>query len=119
MEGGAKEHTSTHTMQNLVWGKETGKILFLGVRNKFCSICSHAEKLNHPPPNHTCFRNWTGPSSAMETDIILEGFLKCETQHNLRYTSFIRDGDSSVYPTLISSIPWGYAIKKIECIAQH
>ena len=34
------------------------------------------------------------------------------------YTSFIGDGNSSVYPTLISSIPWGYTIKKIEC-ANH
>ena len=32
--------------------------------------------------------------------------------------SFIRDGDSSVYSTLISSILWGYAITKIEC-ANH
>ena len=54
----------------------------------------------------------------METDIILEGFLKCETQYGLRYISFIGDGDSSVYPTLISSVPWGYAITKVEC-ANH
>ena len=30
------------------------------------------------------------------------------------YISFIGDGDSFVYPTLISSVPWGYAITKIE-----
>ena len=28
---------------------------------------------------------------------------------------FIGDGDSSVYPTFISNIPSGYAIKKLEC----
>ena len=39
----------------------------------------------------------------IESDIIIE---------------FICDGDSSVYPTLISNIPWGYAIKKLEC-ANH
>ena len=51
----------------------------------------------------------------METDIIVDGFRKCEEQHGLRYIEFIGDGDSSVYPSLISNIPWGYAIKKLEC----
>ena len=98
--------------------KETGKIVFLGVRNKFCCICSRADNLNQHPAKHTCFKNWNSSSSAMETDIILEGFLQCETQHGLRYISFIGDGDSSVYPTLISSVPLEYAITKIEC-ANH
>ena len=102
----------------VIIGKETGKILFLGVRNKFCSLCSCANNLNQHPAKHTCFRNWNTSSSAMETDIILEGFLKYETQHGLHYISFIGDGDSSVYPTLILSVPWGYVITKIEC-ANH
>lgn len=39
--------------------------------------------------------------------------------HGVRYTQFIGDGDSSVYPTLLQNVPgWGYAIKKIEC-ANH
>ena len=70
------------------------------------------------PPQHTCFLNWNGSSSAMEADIILDGFRNCEEQHGVRYIEFIGDGDSSVYPTLISSISWGYAIKKLEC-ANH
>ena len=37
---------------------------------------------------------------------------------NMMSFLYIGDGDSSVYPTLISSIPWGYAITKIEC-ANH
>ena len=27
------------------------------------------------------------------------------------YIEFISDGDSSVYPTLISSLPWGLQLK--------
>ena len=102
----------------VIIGKETGKILFLGVWNKFCSICSRANNLNQHPAKYTCFNNWNSSSSAIETDIILEGFLQCETQHGLRYISFIGDGDSSIYHTLISSVPWGYAITKVEC-ANH
>ena len=87
----------------------------MGVHNKVCSICNqHPEQ----PPPHTCFRNWNGSSAAMETDIIVEGFKKCEQQHGIRYTTFIGDGDSSVYSSFIESVPWGYCITKVQC-ANH
>ena len=54
----------------------------------------------------------------MKANIILEGFKKCEEQHRVRYIGFIGDGDSSVYPTLISNLPCGYVIEKVEC-ANH
>ena len=68
---------------------------------------------------NTCFKNWKGASSSMESDIILESFLAAEKQHGVRYINFIGDGDSSVYPTLVSNVPgWGYSIKRQEC-ANH
>ena len=51
----------------------------------------------------------------METDIIMTGFLQSEKQHGLRYTRLIGDGDNSA---LVSSVPYGYFIKKLEC-ANH
>lgn len=64
-------------------------------------------------------RNTNASSSEMETDIILEGFLKAEQTHGVRYTKFIGDGDSSVFPTLRESVPkWGRDIQKVEC-ANH
>ena len=54
----------------------------------------------------------------METDIILKGFLNSEQQHGLRYIEFIGDGDSSVFPALVSGVPYGHYIKKLEC-ANH
>ena len=90
----------------------------MGIRNKFCSTCTRANNTNSPIPEHQFFKNWNNSSSEMEADIILEAFQTCEQQHGIRYISFIGDGDISVYPTLISSIPWGYAITKIEC-ANH
>ena len=56
----------------IIIGKETGQLLHIGVRNKFCHAC--ARKI--PKENHTCYRNWTASSSEMEADIILEGFWK-------------------------------------------
>ena len=87
----------------------------MGIRNKFCCICTKANITGSTIPDHQCFKNWNNSSSEMQTDIILEGFRTCQQQHDVRYTSFIGDGDSSVYPTLIL---WGYAITKIEC-ANH
>ncbi len=55
----------------------------------------------------------------METDILLEGFIQAERIHGVRYTKFIGDGDSSVHPTLIQSVPgWGHMIQRLEC-ANH
>ena len=47
------------------------------------------------------------------------GFQQAEAAHGLRYTQFVGDGDSSVYPTLIGGVAgWGCAIKKQAC-ANH
>ena len=55
----------------------------------------------------------------METNIIIDGFCQAERVHGLRYIRFIGDGDSSVYPTLLTTVPgWGRAIEKMEC-ANH
>ena len=120
VDGGWSKRSHKHSYNansgvGIILGKETGKLLFLGVRNKFCYACSRGISRE----KHQCFLNWTASSSEMETDIILEGFLEAERVHGLRYTKFVGDGDSSVYPTLLQSVPgWGQDIKKLEC-ANH
>ena len=99
----------------IIIAMETKKILHIGVRQKYCSICHQAEKNKTSTPAHEYFKNWDGPSSSMEMDIILEGFQLTEKRHGLRYIKFIGDGDSSVYPSLIPHVPtWGGSIKKLE-----
>ena len=88
--------------------------MYIGVRNKFCTGCA-----KDASKSHECYKNWSGLSSSMESDIILEGFCKAEQQHGLRYINFIGDGDSSVHTMLISGVSgWGHAISKQEC-ANH
>ena len=122
VDGGWSKRAHKHSYNaksgvGIIIGKETGKILFMGIRNKYCAICSKATE-EEPPPKHDCYLNWSASSSAMEADIILEGFKAAHDQHGLRYTEFIGDGDSSVQPTLAQNLPWGFAIKKLEC-ANH
>ncbi len=120
VDGGWSKRSHRHSYNansgvGIIIGKETSKLLFLGVRNKYCSSCAR----NIPVDKHRCYRNWSASSSEMETDIILEGFLEAERVHGVRYTKFIGDGDSSVYPTLLQNVPgWGHAIQKLEC-ANH
>ena len=79
VDGGWSKRCHRHSYNaksgvGIIIGKETGKILFMGVRNKYCAVCNKAG--NDTPPDHTCYLNWKGPSANMEADIILEGFNK-------------------------------------------
>ena len=99
----------------VIIGKATGKLLFIGVRNKYCTACTQGV----PQEKHQCFKNWNESSSQIESDIILEGFKRAEEDHGLRYTKFIGDGNSSVFSTLVQFVPgWGRYIEKQEC-ANH
>lgn len=102
----------------VIIGKATKKLLFLGVRNKYCSICACAEASKVTIPEHICFLNWRGSSPAMEADIIVEGFRLSEEMYNLRYKSYVGDGDSSVQKNIIDKVSYGRHVTKIEC-ANH
>ena len=120
VDGGWSKRTHKHSYNAksgvaIIIGKETGQILYIGVRNKYCAGCAQGISRE----KHKCFKNWSASSSEMESDIILEGFLEAERVHGVRYSRFIGDGDSSVHTTLIQGVPmWGYSIKKVEC-ANH
>ena len=124
VDGGWSKRSHKHSYNaksgvGIIIGQETKKILHIGVRNKYCAICAQASRKGEEAKDHKCFKNWDGASSSMETDIIVEGFKTAEEKHGVRYIRFVGDGDSSVYPSLVSSVPvWGYAIQKIEC-ANH
>lgn len=90
VDGGWSKRSHKHSYNAnsgvaVIIGMETQNILFMGVRNKYCSTCARAEKKGGVVPNHHCFKNWIGSSSSMETDIIVEGFQKAESQHGVRY----------------------------------
>ena len=120
VDGGWSKRSHRHSYNaksgvGIIIGQRTKKILHMSVKNKYCASCAAGS----PRDKHHCYKNWDESSSAMETQAILEGFQQSEQVHGLRYTSFIGDGDSSVYPTLIQEVPnYGRAIKKLEC-ANH
>ena len=98
VDGGWSKRSHRHSYNaksrgGIIIGQATGKILHIGVRNKYCTACTQGVS----PNQHICFKNWNESSSQMESDIILEGFKQSEEVHGVRYIRFIGDGDSSVY----------------------
>lgn len=104
--------------QASIIGYNTKKVLYMGVRNKYCSICDKAKLNGNTASAHVCFKNWDGASTAMEADIIVEGFRQSIPMHNIIYNKLIGDGDSSVTKKLFLAKPYGHDVfvKKIECM---
>lgn len=101
-------------------GLKSKKLLFLGVRNRYCSVCTVAEHKGQTSPEHNCYRNWSGSSYAMESDVVAEGFWLSELTHGARYLKLVGDGDSSVMSTILQSVQYGsyMYVEKIKC-ANH
>lgn len=102
----------------VIIGRYTNKVLHVGVRNKFCTVCRRAAAKADDPKPHACACNWKSTSTSMERDIILEGFRESENAYGLRYTTMIGDGDSSVHLAVLTGVSYGHIVKKIEC-ANH
>lgn len=64
-------------------------MLFVGIRNSYCSVCQRAAYRKSEIPAHECFLNWKKPSNAMKADGILEGFSNSLNMHGLKYNKVI------------------------------
>ena len=123
-DGGWSKRSHKHTYNAMggvavIFGHRTKKLLHIGVRNRLCYICSQAQTKNLDPRPHRCFKNWNDSAQAMESDIILEGFLSAEQKYGLRFMNIISDGDSSTFSEIQNKVPvWGKFVKKLEC-ANH
>lgn len=99
-------------------GLRTKKIIYSDVKSKYCHTCKIAQSNFTPPKEHKCNRNYDGPSSGMETAIIIEGFKLC-AEKGARFNKYVGDGDSSTYKALrdlrIYKNPF-IEIEKFECI---
>ncbi|XP_054259250.1 uncharacterized protein LOC128983994 [Macrosteles quadrilineatus] len=119
-DGGWAKRSYGHGMSSksgvdIIIGAETKKILFLGVKNKFCFTCSNSRKKRQ---DHICYKNYTGPSTGMESSVIVEGFKRSEEDYGLIYKYYIGDGDSSVFARIQEGCQYGRFVQKIEC-ANH
>ncbi|KMQ83895.1 hypothetical protein RF55_18845 [Lasius niger] len=79
-------------------GYRTKKVLFIGIRNKFCTVCDMGERNGLEPYSHKCYNNFDCKASSirMESDAIVEDFKSSLEMHELIYKTVIADGYSSV-----------------------
>lgn len=103
--------------QSIIVSAETGRILFLKVKNVYCSKCEWAKRNKKEASDHTCLCNHKGSATAMEQAAIAEGFACSLEQHGLLYKKYIGDGDASTM-TAIAATPYGCLVEKVEC-ANH
>ncbi|XP_063221397.1 uncharacterized protein LOC134530485 isoform X1 [Bacillus rossius redtenbacheri] len=99
-------------------GAATKKVLFLSIKNAFCSVCARAKKDQTEIQQHECFKNYCGPSTGMEQCAIVEGFRHSIQQHGVMYKYYIGDGDSSTFCRIQEGVSYGRQTVKIEC-ANH
>lgn len=112
----AHKHSSAKSRAAVIFGSYTWKLLFMGVRNKFCAVWAVEANKGIDDPQHRCYHNWSVSSAAMESDIIAEEFSMSNQMHGLQYMSVIGDGDSSVMATIWQAVPYDIFVSKIECV---
>ena len=124
VDGGWSKRSHEHSFNansgvGVIFGATTKKLIYMGVKNKYCAVCSIAQRRETKPSCHMYFKNCTGSSTSMEADIITSGFQLSENMHGLRYMKLIGDGDSSVLYTIHTTVqPYSREVEKIEC-ANH
>lgn len=99
-------------------GKKFGEVIYMAVKNKYCLVCARAEKKGQTCIDHTCFKNYSGASSSMESDIIVEGFQSSLSMYGVIYGRLIADGDSATYCKILKTNPYAHhnvTVEKIEC----
>ena len=107
--GGWSKRAHKHSLQRqsgvaVIFGSHTRKLLFIGVHNKFCAVCAVSGNKGNDAPQHRCYRNWSGSSAGMESDIIAEGCSLSEQMYGLRYMLVIGDDASSVMATIRQAV---------------
>ncbi|KAL4104017.1 hypothetical protein QTP88_019330 [Uroleucon formosanum] len=117
IESGSVDNNGIPLITASIIGYKTKKILFVGIRNRYCLICERASNKNIEKPIHTCFLNWRHGATSIEADGVAEGFTKSFEMHGVKYSKIIGDGDSSVTKRLNEILPYGPSLRveKIEC----
>ena len=120
-------HSSNIGVSTVI-GLKTGKVMDTGARSKLCKSCEYWEKQDQASERYQqweachrkkkkCTLNLKGPSGSMEGEIAKEAFSRSVELYNLRYASFIGDGDTNSFKKVFDSKPYGdVTVQKLECV---
>lgn len=120
-------YTSLHGVCTII-GAVTGKVLDVEALSSFCHGCStwkgpktgkeYETWLDKHREMGNCSKNHFGAAGSMEVEGIKKMFSRSEDLHGVRYLNYIGDGDTSTYPAICDSQPYGpsVSIVKEECV---
>jgi len=125
VDGSCQKRYGHNSLNGLVYiiSIETGRVLDYVVKTKVCHVCkSNPNADDNWKKEHAkvCCINHTGSAGSMEVQATLEMFLRSIERYNLRYTTYVGDGDSSAFGTVRDAVldKFGedYSIVKEDCI---
>ncbi|MBP1527417.1 MAG: hypothetical protein H9Q66_05815, partial [Spiroplasma ixodetis] len=92
----------------------TGRVIDCEILSKFCK-CENRLKDVH---DDNCAANYIGTSGGMEVEGVSRIFDRSLAQHNIRYKTYLGDGDSRAFKAVCEKQPYGpnFVINKLECI---
>ena len=104
----------------------TGEVMDYEVKTLYCHECvAHKNddkttlRYQQWMENHSCDINHSGSSDSMETAAAVEMFSRSVGKQNLKYTTFVEDGDSSCFAHVkepcFNKYGQGYIVVKEEC----
>ena len=92
---------------------DTGKCLAYEILTKTCKACEMWDKKKGTDKyeqfmlDHTCSINHKGSAGAMEASGVRKMFEKSVKDLNIRYMTYIGDGDSKAFPAVVEAQPYG------------
>ena len=108
---------------------ETGKVIDFEVLSRYCHECVtltrklHSgslsqEQYDERAASHTCLANTKSSAPAMESAAAKTIWQRSQEHRQLRYTTFIGDGDTKTMSTLRDAAPYGpgVEVQKEECV---
>ncbi|KYN14894.1 hypothetical protein ALC57_12886 [Trachymyrmex cornetzi] len=104
----------------------TAKVIDVIVKSKYCKLCEYWEKHDDSAEYEewvtthaeNCQSSHSGSAGKMEVDGVLEMFQRSIELHDVKYTNYIGDGDSTTFKGVTDAKPHvDIIVKKKECIA--
>lgn len=101
-------HSSLHGVVTVL-SSETGKVLDYEPLSRYCHACSNKKDMSAEEKEahrEVCASNYDGSAPAMEPVGMVRIFHRSEKERNLRYVTYIGDGDSKSFHTVKESKPY-------------
>ena len=108
-------HRSQYEVQAAI-SAVTGKVIDYEIESRFCKNCQSHSSWDRGSENYrewkashveNCSLTYAGSSNSMKTHGAVVMWCRSLEHHKLRYTTFIGDGDSSAYRSVVAANPYG------------